>query len=142
MGHFHHPFQRIHMARMVDITWPIGRGQASKYMPRKTGNRLVILIQQRFDLSHLARIMIANFMFPDKLQFSIFQPEFIHYFQAMFQIPADTITNYTQFHNDLSSGYTFIDAILPRQFLPAHVLQPNYRLADILTCRHEKAAWQ
>jgi len=42
--------------------------------------------------------MIAHFLFADKLQFRIFQIEFVHYVNGVGKIAADAVTDYTQFH--------------------------------------------
>ena len=54
-----------------------------------------MLFKQVFDFADFLRIMITNFLVPNKLQFCILKVKLIHHGQSMIKIAADTIANYT-----------------------------------------------
>ena len=98
MRHGNNPFQRIHMTRVQFIACLVGNSHAGKDMAAETGHRLAAITQQGINLANFSIGMVAHFRVANKLQFGIFQSEFIHNIDGVRQITADTIANHTQFH--------------------------------------------
>ena len=75
-------------------------GQAGEIVPRDTGDRHIALSHQRLHARDLRGVVIAHLAIPNELEFGISQPAFRHDVQCAFQIPADAVCDYAEFHGD------------------------------------------
>ena len=64
---------------MVCIARDCRSREAGKNMPRETRDRLIMRCGETLYLSYLFSRMVTHFLVPDKLKFSIFKLELIHY---------------------------------------------------------------